>query len=282
MRRLALLLPLVVACRGELTAPPVDTAAEEFAPPAVYQTWWNLTQSCSGLSGDMGRVKWFIMPKVKVFLLNDQYVSGYWSSADNRIVLAQAVVDQGPSVRHEMLHALLGRNAPGHPRAAFVGKCGGTVYCSSQCVSDGGSAPPANPAAIQLRPEDLDITVEVTPAHPSSLVDDGHIVMVVSAANRSGKPAEVNLGPSNSGIAFSFQLTSDNGFFWWGGVPVTAPETTRFAAGEKKRYVFDFQIAVNDGNVFPGGSNLAPGIYSFAGAYGGTWAANPPTLTLIR
>jgi len=87
----------------------------------------------------------------------------------------------------------------------------------------------------KLRPEDLDITVEVTPAHPSSLVDDGHIVMVVSAANRSGKPADVNLGPSNSGIAFSFQLTSDNGFFWWGGVPVTAPETTRFAAGEKQR-----------------------------------------------
>jgi hypothetical protein len=126
-------------------------------------------------------------------------------------------------------------------------------------VIDGGSAPPADPAAITLRPEDLEISVEVTPDHPSSAIDDGHIEMVVSAAKRSGKPAEVTLGQSNSGIAFSFQLTNDNGFLWWGGVPATAAETTRFAAGEKKRYVFNFQIAVHDGNVFPSGSNLAPG-----------------------
>lgn len=222
------------------------------------------------------------MPKVKVFLLKDQYVSGYWGSAGNRIVLAEGVADEGPSVRHEMLHALLGKKVAGHPRAEFVGRCGGTVYCSSQCLKDGGSAPAADPAAIPLRPEDLEISVEVTPDHPSSLIDDGHIVMVVSAANRSGKPGEVTLAQSTGGIAFSFNLTSDNGFYWWGGVPATTPETTRFAAGEKKRYVFDFQIAIHDGSLFPGGSNLAPGLYSFAGAYGGTWAANPPRVTLVR
>lgn len=39
--------------------------------------------------------------------------------------------------------------------------------------------------------------------------------------------------------------------------------------------VFDFRISESQF-----GSFLEPGIYSFAGAYGGVWAPNPPTVTL--
>ena len=230
----------------------------------------------------MSNVNWYVVPGVDLFALNGQLVSGYSAASANRIVLAGNVVDDGPSVRHEMLHQLLGAGITGHPRSEFLGKCGGTVYCSSKCISDGGPAPAADRAAISLKPGELDISVDVTPANPSLENEDGRIAMTVLAANRSGQPAEVALPGAGNGIGFSFSLTSDKGFLWWIGVTATAPETTRFATGEVKRYVFDFRIEAHDFSVFPSGPNLPPGTYTFAGAYGGTWASNPPTVTVTR
>lgn len=280
MRRLALLLPLLAACGGDVpTAPPsLPFGAIGFTPPAFYETWWRLTEACSGRSGSMATVSWYVVPG-DVFELNGQSVSGYSVARFNQIVLAGDVVSDGPSVRHEMLHQLLGASVDGHPRSQFLGTCGGTVNCSSRCIRDGGSAPSAVPGAIKLSPNDLDVSVEVTPENPSLTNENGRIAMTVLAANRSGQPAEVAL-PGNDGIGFSFRLTSDKGYLRLVDVAATQPETTRFAPGEVKRYVFDFKVG--DVNAFPRGPDLPLGTYSFAGAYGGTWATNPPTITLIR
>ena len=280
MRRLALLLPFIAACGSDTpTAPPdLPYGAIKFSPPAYYQTWWRVTEACSGRSGDMAKVSWYFVPG-DVFELNGQAVAGYSVALFNRIVVAGDVMSDGPSVRHEMLHQLLGPGVAGHPRSQFLGACGGTVYCSSKCISDGGPAPAPAPGAIALAPEDLDISVEVTPENPSMANENGRIAMTVLAANRSGKPAEVALRGSD-GIGFSVSLTSDKGFFRWTGVPATQPETTRFAAGEVKRYVFDFKIG--DVAAFPHGPDLPPGTYTFTGAYGGAWAPNPPVVTLVR
>jgi len=228
----------------------------------------------------MANVSWYFVPG-DVFDLNGQRVAGYSVALFNRIVLAGDVMSDGPSVRHEMLHQLLGPGVVGHPRSQFIGACGGTVYCSSRCISDGGPAPAAVPGAIILSPGDLDISVDVTPENPSLANGGGRIAMTVLAANRSGQPAEVAL-PGNDGIGFSFSLASDKGFLRWNGVAATQPETIQFAAGEVKRYVFDFKIADNDFNALPRGPDLPPGTYSFAGAYGGTWASSPPTVILTR
>lgn len=281
MRRLALLLPLLAACGDSPTAPSLPVGAIELSPPVFYQTWWNLTKACSGGSGSMSDVRWYRVPGVDVFDLNGQLVSGYSATSANQIVLAGNVVNDGPSVRHEMLHQLLGAGVTGHPRSQFLGSCGGTVNCSSRCISDGGPAPATMPGAISLLPADLDISVDVTPATPSLANDDGRIVMIVLAANRSGRSAAVTL-PGSAEIGFSFSLTTDQGFLWWSGVTASTPETTRFAAGEVKRYVFDFRIEPQNFNVFPRGPNLPPGTYTFAGAYGGTWAPNPPTISFNR
>lgn len=281
MRRLALLLPFLAACGGGdvPTAPPsLPFGAIGFTPPAFYQTWWRLTEACSGRSGSMATVSWYVVPG-DVFELNGQRVSGYTVALFNQIVLAGDVVSDGPSVRHEMLHQLLGPDVNGHPRSQFLGACGGTVYCSSSCIRDGGPAPAAVPGAITLASRDLDISVEVTPENPSLTNEDGRIAMTVLAANRSGHPGLVAL-PENNGIGFSFRLDSDKGFLRLAEVPASQPETTRFAAGEVKRYVFDFKMG--DVNAFPRGPDLPPGTYSFAGAYGGTWAPNPPIVTLAR
>jgi hypothetical protein len=282
MRQLALLLPLLAACGGDVpTAPPsLPFGAIGFTPPAFYQTWWRLTEACSGRSGNFATVSWYVVPG-NLFELDGQLVSGYSVALFNRIVLAGDVVSDGPSVRHEMLHQLLGAGVDGHPRSEFLGGCGGTVYCSSSCIKDGGPAPAAVPGAIRLSPGDLDIFVEVTPPNPSLANENGRLSMTVLAANRTGQPAEVAL-PGNDGIGFSFSLTSDKGYLRRVDVAATQPETTRFAAGEVKRYVFDFRIDENEFASIPHGPELSAGIYTFAGAYGGTWAPKPPTVTLIR
>src|SRR6266550_4512503 len=107
--------------------------------------------------------------------------------------------------------------------------------------------------------------------------DSGRIAMTVLAANRTGQSAEVAIPSDN--IGFGFNLTSDKGIVWEGGVPVPAAETTRFAAGEVKRYVFDFRIAYDFGP-FPRAPGLPMGTYIFGGAYGGQPASNPPTVAL--
>ena len=281
MRRLALLLPLLSACGGGdvPTVPPsLPFGAIGFTPPAYYQTWWRLTEACSGRSGSIAAVRWYVVPG-EAFELNGQFVSGYTVALFNQIVLAGDVVSDGPSVRHEMLHQLLGAGVGGHPRSQFLGACGGTVYCSSSCIKDGGQAPVATPGAISLSPGDLDISVEVTPQNPSLANESGRIAMTVLAANHSSQPAEVTLP---GGIGFSFSLTNDKGYLRLVDVAATQPETTRFAVGEVKRYVFDFRIDQEEFAGIPRREALQPGTYTFAGAYGGTWAPRPPTLSVIR
>jgi hypothetical protein len=214
-----------------------------------------------------------------VFELYGQMVSGYSVARFYQIVIAGDVATDGPSVRHEMLHQLLGAGVNGHPRAQFLGVCGGTVYCSSKCINDGGPAPAATPGAILLSPNDLDISVEVTPANPNLANENGRISMTVLATNRSGQAAQVAL-PGNNGIGFSFALTSDIGYFRQVDMAATQPETTRFAAGEVKRYVFDFRIKDAESPPISRGHDLLPGNYTFRGAYGGAWAPQPPTVTV--
>src|SRR5205085_12613570 len=167
MRRIALLLPLLAACSDAPTTPAVPLDAVAFLPPAFYGTWWHLTEQCSGMSGSLSNVHWYIIPGVSLFLLKGQLVTGYSVASANQIVLAGDMVNDGPDVRHEMLHQLLGAGTTGHPRSQFLGKCGGTVYCSSNCINDGGPAPARDPAAIAISPKDLDISVEVIPENPS-------------------------------------------------------------------------------------------------------------------
>lgn len=277
MRRIALLLPLLAACSDAATVPAIPLDAAGYQTPSFYAMWWHLTEQCSGMSGSLSNVRWYIIPGVSLFPLNGQLVTGYSVASKNQIVLAGDMVNDGPAVRHEMLHQLLGPGTTGHPRSQFVGKCGGTVYCSTNCISDGGPAPARDPAAVTIAPSDLDISVEVIPENPSLAKDSGRIAMTVLAANHTGKSVEVALPSDN--IGFSFTLTSDAGLDWLGAVTVLTPEATRFAAGEVKRYVFDFRIAHDLGQI-PHAPGLPLGTYIFGGAYGGHAAANPPTVIL--
>lgn len=264
----------LAAC-GNLVDPDLPANAERFTPPPVYARWWSMTQSCSGLSGDLSAVTWFMVPGVSTVSLNGKAVEGYWSLAGNRIVIAGAGRLSGGIVRHEMLHALM--KAGGHPRAKFLNDCGGVVYCAEACISDAGPTPSPDPAAIQIGPEPLEVRVDVEPATPSRGVDDGFFAVIVSVRNPSTSPVVVQLPPQPIGggaTTYAFDVTGQStvlsGFEF-----ALDPSVSSFAVEETKRHVFDFQIGKDVGS-----RSLPPGTYTLRAGYGGHLVGAAPLVIL--
>lgn len=111
VRALALLL-LLGGCRT-FTAPPAD----HLNPPVAYLAWWDATQTCAGLTGEFGRITWYVT--AERFASPDGLVAGWWASA-HTITLAGLATDDEQTVRHEMLHDLL--QSGDHP--AVFDTCG--------------------------------------------------------------------------------------------------------------------------------------------------------------
>lgn len=273
-RRAALILFLVEGCdpTGSLLPP----RAEPFIPPRVYEQWWQLTEQCSGLTGDFAAVSWYRVPGVADIPLGDgTLAAGEWDERANRIVLAGDEELAGDLVRHEMLHALL--RAPGHPRAAFISRCRGTVVCTQLCIKDAGPAPQPNPTAISVSPSALQIGVEVSPIAPGSSVNDGNFMMVITARNPLSSPVIVQLrasGDVSPPVGFSYDLVSGSRG-WSYDMRAEVPEDTWFAPSEEKHFIFDFHIGSGDSRY-----EKPPGTYRFNGAYGDVWAPNPPTVVV--
>jgi hypothetical protein len=272
VRRLFLILPLLNAC--DLTGPDLPAGAVSFTPYAVYGDWWALTEQCSGLRGELAAVKWYRVPDVAEFSFGDgSSVNGRWDPSENRIILAGKSEFRGDVVRHEMLHALLRQR--GHPRADFVGGCGGIVVCAWRCLIDAGPAPAKDPTAQLVSPSTLEIGLEVNPPSPSSSINDGVFMMVITAHNPTPLPviAELPASPDEEpSVSFSLKIVGTAGIATF-DARAEAPEVGRFAAFETKRFIFDFRIGAGRTRY-----DQPPGTYQFNGAYGGVWAANPPTI----
>jgi hypothetical protein len=277
LRRSLLLLSLA-ACESPTALPP---GAVPFTPPAVYRQWWALTEACSGLHGSFDAVQWYVLPNASTVQLDDGTVANAaWEGNGNRIILTGQLdgLYAGDLVRHEMLHALL--QAGGHPRDAFIGRCGGIVVCTTGCDAGPAAAPAPDPNAIPVDPTALKIGVEVTTTPATSPDWEPYVMMVVTARNPSTHPWQVLLPPSGDAGApgsFSYNLESKTrGDEVWYDMRADAPEVTRFAAGETKRFIFDFWVRSVTSRY-----DVAPGTWTFRGAYGDVWAPSPPTLTLV-
>lgn len=264
----------LAACRN-LVDPDLPSNAEAFAPPAVYARWWAMTEACSGLSGDLASVSWFVVPGVSTVTLDGKSVEGYWSLPGNRIVIAGSGKLAGGLVRHEMLHALI--QARGHPRAKYLDACGGVVSCTEACISDAGPPPSPDPAAIQIGPEPLEVRINVEPSTPSRAADDGFFAVIVSVRNPTTYPVAVLLPARPLGDGrktFSFDFIGESTLLSGTEFAVDASVST-FAAGETKRHVFDFMI----------GNNLAShalpaGTYALQAGYGGHLETHSPVVLL--
>jgi hypothetical protein len=268
----------IVSC-GDATTAPLPSGSQQFTPPEVFRRWWALTEQCSGLTGDYDAIAWYVVPGVASIPGPDgSPVQGTWELKHNRIVLAGDAQLAGDLVRHEMLHALL--HGADHPRDTFIGKCGGVVVCIGPCLKEAGTAPPPDPAAVPADPSAIEVTVTLEPERDDPSQIGGHFIMWVTARNPTDQALVVTLPPPGDGgpgVGFQYLLDSD-----WITAPykvrAQAPEMTRFAPRETKRFAFDFRVSASTGT--PGRYDIAPGIYRFAGAYGDHWADPTPTATI--
>ncbi len=131
----AVALLLGPACREVIVMPPeLPATAQPLVALSIYETWWRATEQCSGLSANMSRVRWFVVPESDSFTYQGGRYDGYWWDEVHWITLASAKVQTGEIVRHEMLHDLLGRGD--HPAEFFQRRCGSVVYCNQDCRAD--------------------------------------------------------------------------------------------------------------------------------------------------
>jgi hypothetical protein len=256
-----LLIFVAIACH-EVTAA-LPPSSQRYTPPPVYQLWWEMTEACSGHTGSLSAIQWYVVPGADSISDGSDAVAGYWSSGDNRIVLIDAGQFNGPLVRHEMLHALI--RVDGHPRSEFVERCGGIVDCRVTCVGDAGP-PPTPPAGTpHVPPDSLVLGIELQPTTPGVNTFDGYFTIAVTARNPADHPVIAMLQPSGNGdpsVSFTCSLQGAGGrlsFTSW----AWDPEATYFAAGETKRQVFDLV----EGTA-PGVANIGLGEFAAHGAFG--------------
>jgi len=260
----------LAACEGLVAPLPSD--AEEFSPPAVYSTWWKMTEACSGKTGSLGAITWFKTTQALRDSRTGEPAGGYWNSFTNRIVLTTAAVLDGGSVRHEMLHSLLRKG--GHPRNQFLGKCAGTVVCQGACIRDAGPYSQPSETPIHVPGDSIDITVDIEPRNPNSAHDGGFFSMTVLVRNRSTRWVTVpsyysQIFPGyDSTRTFEIDVRGPTGGI---SVPETRfdPSEWIFAPGETKRQVFDFAMG-NDLRAF----KLPPGNYIARGGYSDYWSTH--------
>lgn len=113
----------LMACQGLGPAAPLPADARAMSMPPQYREWWSRTEHCSGETGALGRIEWFLVPGVSTFMAEGRERVALWthSSAGMRIVIAGAYAADELIVRHEMLHALLDQE--NHPAMYFVTRC---------------------------------------------------------------------------------------------------------------------------------------------------------------
>jgi hypothetical protein len=163
-------------------------------PPAQYQLWWKLTEACSGASGELNRVAWYVVPDARSLPTADgDSVQGLYFPVSHHIVLAGKSAQSGRLVRHEMLHALLGQ--AGHPIEYFQRRCGGIVACETTCVLDGGPRPAVDATGPIVRPAALTISAHVDPLSSSIGRDSGFLLLTVAVTNARPYAVRLRLTP---------------------------------------------------------------------------------------
>ena len=241
----ALVLSVLAACRDSTMSLPfaLPSDATEFTAPAIYRVWWSEVERCSGRTAPLSGVRWYVSPREFLEVPGKSFVGGYYDYGGQRIVLASGARSNGETVRHEMLHALLGPRG-GHPREPFLEQCAEFVGCSADCVEDAGPAPPASAAAIRVTPETLVLGLTSASDTVRQSDDDAYVRATILVTNPLRHSIIVGVPSPDAGPPPSFGYDIDNprlGFAYsdrvWDGT------TLRFAPGQTKRWQLNFKAS---------------------------------------
>jgi len=77
---------------------------EPLEPLPVYVEWWAATETCSGQRSDLGAIKWYTALTIATEVA---VARGVWVPP-HEITIVRGFEDDEVTVRHEMLHDLLG------------------------------------------------------------------------------------------------------------------------------------------------------------------------------
>ncbi len=264
-------LAAAASCADNIVDPKLPPGATPFTAPAVYTTWWEMTKACSGRSGSLAAISWYKVPSGLPLKLDGQSVSAYWSAGSNQIVISELVKEDGPIIRHEMLHALL--RSKGHPREEFLERCAGYVTCGIKCAEDAGTAPVIPASVPRVSPTDLIVTAAIAPITDIRVIEGSYFAITVRARNPYTYTVVAALPASavvpNAKLSFAYTINGDGGES--AQIHALDSSASTFAAGETKAHVFDFFVGdgARHGRFFSGVS------YTATGGYGGHLA---PTL----
>lgn len=243
------------------TAPGFPESAVPFAPPAAYETWWQLTAACAGVTRDFESVRWYVVPGARAIPYGGAQYQGLWYRAGNRIVLAEQSTLRGGLVRHEMLHALIDRAS--HPRHYYRERCGGLVVCAGECEDEVGPDVAVSGTMSRLESWELDLDVELIAASAEPGSDLGWLGVLVSVTNPHAEERMVKLGTTGARPplpTFGYALALPG---------AEAPRETYvyaldtavvFGPGETRRRLFDLWLPSSEWEVrglFGGGAATA-------------------------
>jgi hypothetical protein len=240
---------------------PDDAIALDLQPQ--FALWWRMTQACSGLRGELGAVDWYVQPGVETLRIpgeHDGQYGAYWWAIGNRILLTEKAVTDGWLVRHEMLHALIGRG--GHPRGQFVDQCGGIVTCTGECQREAGPGPQPEVDAVEIDAMDLDVSVSVVPSPTFGLHENGgRFAYVVTATNPRPEAVWVRVQrprPEARGAAtFGFVEGSTAWSYAW-----TTETRIAFGPRQTKRYTYDRAAITGSGYMYKAGVHEVRGFFN--------------------
>lgn len=251
---LALCFAAVSAVEGCSWPTDLPSGSQLFIPPTIYTRWWEETERCSGLTGSFQSIRWFRAPGSN-FTSQGEDASGSYSFSGHFVVLAGPHVDDGGTVRHEMLHALIA--SAGHPRDQFLDKCKDVVVCTGQCVKDAG--PWHAPAQFVPLPVDsmrISSTVAALPAE----TDGQHwVALTVMATNPLATPI--------------FALP-DGAWLTWGvengvvSVSLSADDSSSLYFDGHQTRTWTFEMRVDDST---DRYTLSPGPHDIDGGFGQHW-----------
>lgn len=218
-----------------------------------------MTETCSGRSGDLNAVRWYSVPGIQ-FTYRGQTIGGFTTRRTNRIVLAERLVDDGPAVRHEMLHALLRRT--GHPRSQFLGKCAALVECEDLCVKDAGPWHPPASNSLILAPDSLEVFshAELLPRE-----SDGERWLELMVTVRNPRPsAVVAIVPGGKNVldTFGYDIRGSSGGHG-GDIVDTDSSAVFFKPFEVKQRLIEFRVGFSTRR-----AEVLPGTYQVSGYYG--------------
>jgi hypothetical protein len=262
----ALILTALTACR-DTTMPqpfPLPSDAIEFTAPAIYRVWWSEVERCSGRTAPLTGVRWYLSPREFLEFPGKSFVGGYYDHGGRRIVLASAARSNGETVRHEMLHALLGPRG-GHPREPFLEQCTEFVGCGADCVLEAGPAPPSLATAVRVTRETLLLGLTSASDTVRQSDDDAYFRATILVTNPLRQTIIVDVPSPDAGPppSFGYDIGDDRQSISYSD-RVWDVTTLRFGPGETKRRHLDFKA-----------SDLLVGENRVTGAFAGR---NTPTV----